>query len=897
MQTLVGMLETTTGAVKGLFDYLGGFGTWMLKATAITGGLILAIHGLNKAWRLAKDAFNIAKTFMIQGLGQVIAKIFEAAAAAQGLWATIGGVAGIAGILVGLGYWFKYSSQKVREQLQKEFEQMTIPPAGGKWRKETVATLKIGAEYDPKSFADAERRLADAQARIKHVLALGKKEKLVPAELARLTEFQRTVSQVQRAIGLWQKRDIENAMKTITRGVAVETQKIARIQKQLEVERTEAGRRYLESELKGAQERLAMYQKTGELFTKVKAPDMTPITMSLSDLEKKAKKTKKAHEETVRDIAGAWIQQANAIYNLADRLAYLQAREREAAVYPRRNAKERAEMVAMIEKEIIATQLEIRWLQAEIQAERAYIDAQKSRLEIDKMLNEAHERGGMIELRALEAALAAYQQIARVLPDNLEAQQKIYEFERAIQEHRKAEADAFERMHKAEQEYQLRRLENAKQYSEALKILRQREEELANKVKSLKAAGAAASEIEEATRDWYSVREEIERMTEARTRELQEQYHNLGRAIKDAIQPLREMADIEEEIRRIGLPEHEAEFLRLRDEMARRVFNIRFRDLPEFRQAQIDALTRRMRDAQAQVAAREVWDKIIDVRTRLRLSVREREVREQQDRIAQQLFGKQYGRLAVEQRVIVNLIIKEEQIAKLKDKMAETWRAVADNAKQSLREAVESFFSAWLAGERNLRNAFKELLLDIKRLIMQAIAKIIVEELIRRLRDIFSGVFGRKDMIKSAVEGIAAAGITVRGAILGVASVFHAGKLTLASAIKAMAAAYLTSVGHKKGNVFMQIAGAVLGLFRQFGGPVHAGKPYIVGEAGPELFIPRQSGYIVPTPPPLKVVMPAVREQPQVHISVHIGQVNRQVDLSNAWRDLGWAVRAALARG
>jgi hypothetical protein len=35
---------------------------------------------------------------------------------------------------------------------------------------------------------------------------------------------------------------------------------------------------------------------------------------------------------------------------------------------------------------------------------------------------------------------------------------------------------------------------------------------------------------------------------------------------------------------------------------------------------------------------------------------------------------------------------------------------------------------------------------------------------------------------------------------------------------------------------------------RQHGGPVKAGDPYVVGEAGPELFIPGQSGMIVPGP-------------------------------------------------
>ena len=56
----------------------------------------------------------------------------------------------------------------------------------------------------------------------------------------------------------------------------------------------------------------------------------------------------------------------------------------------------------------------------------------------------------------------------------------------------------------------------------------------------------------------------------------------------------------------------------------------------------------------------------------------------------------------------------------------------------------------------------------------------------------------------------------------------------------------------------IQIQRSLLGLFggpgqffsgitaRQFGGPVSSGRPYVVGEAGPELFVPRNSGEIVP---------------------------------------------------
>lgn len=42
------------------------------------------------------------------------------------------------------------------------------------------------------------------------------------------------------------------------------------------------------------------------------------------------------------------------------------------------------------------------------------------------------------------------------------------------------------------------------------------------------------------------------------------------------------------------------------------------------------------------------------------------------------------------------------------------------------------------------------------------------------------------------------------------------------------------------------IFGAIAGLFRAEGGPVVSGQPYIVGERGPELFVPGASGQVVP---------------------------------------------------
>ena len=42
------------------------------------------------------------------------------------------------------------------------------------------------------------------------------------------------------------------------------------------------------------------------------------------------------------------------------------------------------------------------------------------------------------------------------------------------------------------------------------------------------------------------------------------------------------------------------------------------------------------------------------------------------------------------------------------------------------------------------------------------------------------------------------------------------------------------------------ILGAISGMFKADGGPVSAGKPYIVGERGPEVFTPKRTGTIIP---------------------------------------------------
>lgn len=57
----------------------------------------------------------------------------------------------------------------------------------------------------------------------------------------------------------------------------------------------------------------------------------------------------------------------------------------------------------------------------------------------------------------------------------------------------------------------------------------------------------------------------------------------------------------------------------------------------------------------------------------------------------------------------------------------------------------------------------------------------------------------------------------------------------------------LDSKGDFKGGLFSNFLNGLIGGFRAGGGPVSAGRAYVVGERGPELFMPSQSGAILPS--------------------------------------------------
>ena len=90
------------------------------------------------------------------------------------------------------------------------------------------------------------------------------------------------------------------------------------------------------------------------------------------------------------------------------------------------------------------------------------------------------------------------------------------------------------------------------------------------------------------------------------------------------------------------------------------------------------------------------------------------------------------------------------------------------------------------------------------------------------------------------------------------------------------------------GGILGGLVGSVLGLpGRAHGGPVSEGRPYVVGERGPEVFVPGSSGQVQP--------MAGNASQTIVNIRLSSPMAAREVPvMARSSRQVGHAVRRAL---
>jgi hypothetical protein len=129
--------------------------------------------------------------------------------------------------------------------------------------------------------------------------------------------------------------------------------------------------------------------------------------------------------------------------------------------------------------------------------------------------------------------------------------------------------------------------------------------------------------------------------------------------------------------------------------------------------------------------------------------------------------------------------------------------------------------------------------------------------------------------MRAALEGTLGAGAVAagRGIEGALARAARSGKLEFEDLARAAAralgeiAATALSMGSSGGGagagLFAGLAGSLLGLpGRATGGPVSPGRAYVVGERGPELFVPTSSG---------RVEASGGRSGPVIHVNVNMG--------------------------
>ena len=173
--------------------------------------------------------------------------------------------------------------------------------------------------------------------------------------------------------------------------------------------------------------------------------------------------------------------------------------------------------------------------------------------------------------------------------------------------------------------------------------------------------------------------------------------------------------------------------------------------------------------------------------------------------------------------------------------------------------AVSKFIDS-VGGKEGLTNAFKTYI-DLIKNIFQPILEgfkfafdqiknaVIANKdefaaLFKFLKDFVAPLLG--GVLKLAIEGI---GIAL-GVVIGVVGKLISGFQTLYGIIKSVVSAIQSLISLvAKNPVVSGISGAIssaFGGFRAAGGPVSAGKSYVVGEQGAEMFIPSSNGTIVP---------------------------------------------------
>ncbi|WP_347246319.1 tape measure protein [Thermogutta sp.] len=322
------------------------------------------------------------------------------------------------------------------------------------------------------------------------------------------------------------------------------------------------------------------------------------------------------------------------------------------------------------------------------------------------------------------------------------------------------------------------------------------------------------------------------------------------------------------------------------------------------------------------------------------------------------------------EREIVSI---QERRRDIEQELRRHQRRYVTEMEQGLSRIAEAFFERILSGTASLRSALRNLLDEIRREIARIVAKWIVEQIARVIRqargregsglgNIFgslaSSIAGQSAVLLGALGGLAAVlasgkvtlgkallalittliltagtrrrlltletldnalsslgrSIRQQGAVLytaigGLAATMMTGKVTLGRALMAIVAELAVAVAtRRKQNIWAQVATIVAG-FLQSGGQVVPRRAYVVGEKGPELFVPESAGRVVPltpvpltpvpftpTPPtptpPTPVLLPAPASSIQVTANFY-GDISSELDIRRVARELAREILVA----
>ncbi len=296
-----------------------------------------------------------------------------------------------------------------------------------------------------------------------------------------------------------------------------------------------------------------------------------------------------------------------------------------------------------------------------------------------------------------------------------------------------------------------------------------------------------------------------------------------------------------------------------------------------------------------------ILDEVGNAQARIAIKVRDGSITELDG--LQQLSAANKARLADIQSVIDALQEVAEktgdpravaQIDALRLKMEElaaSTHLVADQFQDIFKDSFASALEAATTGTKSM----KDILRDLEKSIVSSITKIAANNVAQKLfgsAGPFSGVGG------FFADAFGAGASTAGPAAMAAATTATVAPLAALSAAATAAAASLSAVAGTSAASslispgFGANGGLDFGGFFAGGGAPPVGKVSIVGENGPELFVPRQSGTIIPN----EVLRAKRASRGDVHVTINVPGSTSGASADQIARKTGVAVQRALAR-